>query len=168
MKVVSITVKPLLSGPFPPELTINNQRLLCTLIKLHVVKEAIHSSGSLPFITNLNLFVNAKKNSRMQFNSSVSGAPQIAIKLKHTLQGESEIYLPSSTYTLKMISYMLHARYKLSTLYKWRNRLYHLFFFLGLLKLIKNTCTQMVFGILKNKDINWQYLLVYWCCSSLV
>ena len=45
-----------------------------------------------------------KKNSRMQFNSSVSGALQIAIKLKHTLQGESEIYLPSSTYTLKMIS----------------------------------------------------------------
>ena len=61
VKVVSITVKPLLSEPFPPELTINNQRLLCTLIKLHVVKEAIHSSGSLPFITNLNLFVNAKK-----------------------------------------------------------------------------------------------------------
>ena len=49
---------------------------------------------------------------------------------------------------------MLHARYKLSTLYKSRNRLYHFFFFLGLLKLIKNTCTQMVFGILKNKDIN--------------
>ena len=59
-----------------------------------------------------------KKNSRMQFNSSVSGALQIAIKLKHTLQGESEIYLPSSTYILKMISYMLHARYILSTLYK--------------------------------------------------
>ena len=59
-----------------------------------------------------------KKNSRMQSNSSVSGALQIAIKLKHTLQGESEIYLPSSTYTLKMISHMLHALYKLSTLYK--------------------------------------------------
>ena len=28
--------------------------------KLHVVKEAIKSSSSLPFITNFNLFVNAK------------------------------------------------------------------------------------------------------------
>ena len=37
------------------------QRLLCTVIKLHVVtKEAIQSSNSLPFITNFNLFVNAK------------------------------------------------------------------------------------------------------------
>ena len=41
-------------------LMINIQRLLCTVIKLHVVKEAIQSSSSLPFITNLNLFVNAK------------------------------------------------------------------------------------------------------------
>ena len=41
-------------------LTINIQRLLCTVIKLHVVKEAIQSSSSLPFITNFNLFVNAK------------------------------------------------------------------------------------------------------------
>ena len=41
-------------------LTINIQGLLCTLIKLHVVKEAIQSSNSLPFITNFNLFVNAK------------------------------------------------------------------------------------------------------------
>ena len=40
-------------------LTINIQRLLCTVIKLHVVKEAIQSSSSLPFITNFNLFVNA-------------------------------------------------------------------------------------------------------------
>ena len=30
------------------------------MIKLHVVKEAIKSSSSLPFITNFNLFVNAK------------------------------------------------------------------------------------------------------------
>ena len=41
-------------------LTINIQRLLCPVIKLHVVKEAIQSSNSLPFITNFNLFVNAK------------------------------------------------------------------------------------------------------------
>ena len=41
-------------------LTINIQRLLCTVIKLNVVKEAIQSSSSLPFITNFNLFVNAK------------------------------------------------------------------------------------------------------------
>ena len=41
-------------------LTINIQRLLCTVIKLHVVKEVIQSSNSLPFITNFNLFVNAK------------------------------------------------------------------------------------------------------------
>ena len=41
-------------------LTINIQRLLCTMIKLHVVKEVIQSSSSLPFITNFNLFVNAK------------------------------------------------------------------------------------------------------------
>ena len=34
--------------------------LLCTVIKLHVVKEAIQSSSSLPFITNFNLFVNGK------------------------------------------------------------------------------------------------------------
>ena len=42
--------------------TINIQRLLCTgtVIKLHVVKEAIQSSSSLPFITTFNLFVNAK------------------------------------------------------------------------------------------------------------
>ena len=41
-------------------LMINIQRLLCTVIKLHVVKEGIESSSSLPFITNFNLFVNAK------------------------------------------------------------------------------------------------------------
>ena len=40
--------------------TINIQRLLGTVIKLYVVKEAIQSSSSLPFITNFNLFVNAK------------------------------------------------------------------------------------------------------------
>ena len=34
-----------------------NSKLLCTVIKLHVVKEAIQSSSSLPFITNFNLFV---------------------------------------------------------------------------------------------------------------
>ena len=69
-------VKPLLSGhlrdlskcPLNIEvvkiaqcfLTINIQRLLCTVIKLHVVKEPIRSSSSLPFITDFNLFVNAK------------------------------------------------------------------------------------------------------------
>ena len=41
-------------------LTINIQRLLCTVIKLYVVKEAIQSSSSLPFITYFNLSVNAK------------------------------------------------------------------------------------------------------------
>ena len=41
-------------------LRINIQRLLCIVIKLHVVKEAIQSSSSLPFITNFYLFVNAK------------------------------------------------------------------------------------------------------------
>ena len=41
-------------------LTINIQQLLCTVMKLHVVKEGIESSSSLPFITNFNLFVNAK------------------------------------------------------------------------------------------------------------
>ena len=41
-------------------LNINIQLLLFTVIKLHVVKEAIQSSSSLPFITNFNLFVNAK------------------------------------------------------------------------------------------------------------
>ena len=33
-------------------LKINIQRLRCTMIKLHVVKKAIRSSSSLPFITN--------------------------------------------------------------------------------------------------------------------
>ena len=41
-------------------LNINIQLLLFTVIKLHVVEEAIQSSSSLPFITNFNLFVNAK------------------------------------------------------------------------------------------------------------
>ena len=41
-------------------LTINIQLLLCTVIKLHVVKEAIQSSSSLLFLTNFNLFVNTK------------------------------------------------------------------------------------------------------------
>ena len=41
-------------------LTINIQRLLCTVIKLHVVEEPIQSSSSLPLITNFDLFVNAK------------------------------------------------------------------------------------------------------------
>ena len=36
------------------------QLLLCTVIKLNVVKEEIQSLSSLPFITNFNLFVNAK------------------------------------------------------------------------------------------------------------
>ena len=35
--------------------------ILCSRrLKLHVVKEAIQSSSSLPFIINFNLFVNAK------------------------------------------------------------------------------------------------------------
>ena len=70
-----LTVKPLLSGhlwglPKCPLnrgckkcafLLMNNiQRLLCTVIKFHVVKEATQKSSSLPFITNFNLFVNAK------------------------------------------------------------------------------------------------------------
>ena len=41
-------------------LTIKVQRLLCTVIKLHVVKEGIQSSSSLPFIINFNLLVIAK------------------------------------------------------------------------------------------------------------
>ena len=41
-------------------LTINIQWLICTEIKMHVVKEAIQRSSSLPFITNFNLFANAK------------------------------------------------------------------------------------------------------------
>ena len=41
-------------------LTINIQRLICTLIKLHAVKEAIQSSSSLPLITYFDLSVNAK------------------------------------------------------------------------------------------------------------
>ena len=41
-------------------LMIDIQWLLCTVIKLHVVKEAVQSSNSLPFIINVNLFVNAK------------------------------------------------------------------------------------------------------------
>ena len=50
------TVKPLLSGHLRVVkiaqclLTINIQRLLCTVIKLHVVKEAIQRSSLLPFI----------------------------------------------------------------------------------------------------------------------
>ena len=36
------------------------QQLLCTVIKFHVVKEAIQRSSSLPFITNFNLFVKVK------------------------------------------------------------------------------------------------------------
>ena len=41
-------------------LKINIQWLPCTMIKLHIVEEAIQSLSSLPFITNFNLFVNAK------------------------------------------------------------------------------------------------------------
>ena len=39
---------------------VNNQHLTVTLYCEKVVKEAIKSSSSLPFITNFNLFVNAK------------------------------------------------------------------------------------------------------------
>ena len=42
------------------KLTINIQRLLGTVIKLHFAKKVTQSSSSLPFITNFNLFVNAK------------------------------------------------------------------------------------------------------------
>ena len=49
-------------------LTINIQRLLCTVIKLHVVQEAIQSSSSLPFITNFNLFCK-HKNININFSS---------------------------------------------------------------------------------------------------
>ena len=41
-------------------LTINIQRIICTVIKLHVLKEAIQSSSSLPFITSFNLFLHGK------------------------------------------------------------------------------------------------------------
>ena len=79
--IVSITVKPVLSGHLwhLPKclfsrgcplnrgfknctMFVNDQHLTVTLYceKLHVVKEAIKSSSSLPFITNFNLFVNAK------------------------------------------------------------------------------------------------------------
>ena len=41
---------------------VNDQHSMVTLYcdNLHVIKEAIQSSSSLPFITNFNLFVNAK------------------------------------------------------------------------------------------------------------
>ena len=80
--IVTVTVKPVLRGhlrTFPSVrliegvrlievvkiaqclLTINIQQLLCTtVLKSHVVKEAIRSSRSLPFSTNFNLFVNPK------------------------------------------------------------------------------------------------------------
>ena len=64
INTVKTSLKRTSSGPFvkiaQSLLTINIQRLLCTVIKFHVVKEAIQSSSSLPFITNFNLFVNAK------------------------------------------------------------------------------------------------------------
>ena len=41
-------------------LAINIERLLCAVKKLHVVKEPIQSSSSLPFNTNFNLFVITK------------------------------------------------------------------------------------------------------------
>ena len=41
-------------------LRINIQQLLCTVMKLHVVREAIQSSSSLPFNTYFYLSVNAK------------------------------------------------------------------------------------------------------------
>ena len=62
-----IRVKPLLSRHLRDPsvrlieaVKINNRRLICTVIKLHVVKETIQSSSSSPFIANFNLFVNAK------------------------------------------------------------------------------------------------------------
>ena len=71
------TVKPQLSGHFGTFLKcpldrgckncvfvfndyINIQRLLCAVIKFHVVKKAIQSLSSLPFVTNFNLFVKSK------------------------------------------------------------------------------------------------------------
>ena len=78
------TVKPLLSGHLGVVkiaqclLTINIQWLLCTVIKLHVVKEAIQRSSSLPFITNFHLFVNAKtltvRISRTQSNTTIANS----------------------------------------------------------------------------------------------
>ena len=45
---------------------VNNQHSVVTLyydkvVKVVIVKEAIQSSSSLPFITNFNLFINAKR-----------------------------------------------------------------------------------------------------------
>ena len=48
-------------------LTINIQWLFCTMIKLHIVKEAIQSSSPLPFITNFNLFVKCKNINLLQY-----------------------------------------------------------------------------------------------------
>ena len=44
-------------------MSVNDQHSTVTLCcdKLHVVKEAIQSSNSVPVIVNFNLFVNAKK-----------------------------------------------------------------------------------------------------------
>ena len=50
-------------------LTINIQQFLCTVINLHVVKEAIQSSSTLPFITNLTDFMSVRI-SRTQSNNS--------------------------------------------------------------------------------------------------
>ena len=74
--ILSITVKPVLSrhlrdlpkcllnrGFKNCTMFVNDQHLtvtLCCVKKLLVVKEAIVSSSSLPFITNFNLSVNAK------------------------------------------------------------------------------------------------------------
>ena len=49
--------------------TINIQQFLCTVINLHVVKEAIQSSSTLPFITNLTDFMSVRV-SRTQSNNS--------------------------------------------------------------------------------------------------
>ena len=49
--------------------TINIQQFLCTVINFHVVKEAIQSSSTLPFITNLTDFMSVRI-SRTQSNNS--------------------------------------------------------------------------------------------------
>ena len=49
--------------------TINIQQFFCTVINFHVVKEAIQSSSTLPFITNLTDFMSVRI-SRTQPNNS--------------------------------------------------------------------------------------------------
>ena len=59
-------------------LTIDIQQLLCTVM-LHVVKEAVQSSSSLPFITNFKLFVNANKITDFSTHFIEGHDPNVAI-----------------------------------------------------------------------------------------